>query len=434
MGKDLIDPGVSPTQIWFSPRPSELQALLVSLRSTLKEIPLTEKQASEVDFYLQKIFQQVAAAYASEPGRDPHPPELERLSFTRQPPVSQTNHLTFCSAAMHKLVQTAERTAGRDVPVLISGETGVGKELIARYIHLNSARRHAPLIPFNCAAVPRELFESQLFGHRQGAFTGATRGQVGVIRAAAGGTLLLDEIGELPLELQPKLLRFLQEGEVQPVGDDRPVQVQVRVIALTNRDLEAEVIAHRFRADLYYRLNIVSLGVPPLRHRREDIPVLVNFFLEKFSGMQREPPRRMTPEAMACLVAYNWPGNIRELSNLLLKLVTVTERDAVITLDDLPFEIRQPSLLPIASHGRELSGQNDARHSPVNLSLDLMLGEAIDLVERYYVRNALLRHHGQFSKAARQLGLSTFGLRKKYRRLFPAEDDPGNLAKDSATE
>jgi transcriptional regulator with PAS, ATPase and Fis domain len=434
MGSNLINPHVGASETSPLRPAAEMQATLSSLYAVLKKMSLPEQQALEVDDHLQEIFRQVHAFDISDKsGQSHHALQLKRLALIPSPPISRSNRLTFCSPAMHQLMQMAERAAGCDVPILISGETGVGKELIAHYVHLNSSHRLGPLVPFNCAAIPRELFESHLFGHRQGAFTGATREQVGVIRTAAGGTLLLDEVGELPLELQPKLLRFLQEGEVQPVGEGRPTQVQVRVIALTNRDLKAEVAANRFRADLYYRLNIIPLVVPPLRQRREDIPVLISYFMEKYGSLQGGNQRLLAPEALACLVAYPWPGNVRELSNLLLRLLTISERNAIITLNDLPLEVRQPSLLLESSIGTDLSGCASLA-CPMDISLDLMLDEAIVRVERHYVRGALLRHDGSFSKAARQLGLSTFGLRKKYRRLFTTQDQFDNLSIDPTTE
>lgn len=434
MGNDLINPHAVPPKTRSIRPTAEMQATFTSLYAVLKKMHLPELQALEVNEHLREIFRQVHTSDSTDQSGQPHRPlNLERLAVIRPPPISRANHLTYCSPAMHQLMQMAERAAGCDAPVLISGETGVGKELIARYIHLNSSQHLGPLIPFNCAAIPRELFESNLFGHRQGAFTGATREQLGVIRAAAGGTLLLDEVGELPLELQPKLLRFLQEGEVQPVGEGRPTQVQVRVIALTNRDLKADVAANRFRADLYYRLNIIPLVVPPLRQRREDIPVLVSYFMEKYGSLQGDNQRLLAPEALECLVAYPWPGNVRELSNLLLRMLTISERNAVITLSDLPLEVRQPSLLLESSIGKGLS-QCSVLACPMDISLDLLLDEAIFRVERHYVHGALLRHNGSFSKAARQLGLSTFGLRKKYRRLFPAQVQFDNRIINPATE
>ncbi|HYX26973.1 MAG TPA: sigma-54 dependent transcriptional regulator [Pyrinomonadaceae bacterium] len=400
-------------QQWFPSCSTELLATVASLHSILKDGPFSEKQILEVRFHLEKISGQISAPFADQGGHS----NLSAVQIISPPVIaSQENQLTFCSSAMHQLMTLAKRTANSDMPVLISGETGVGKELMARYIHLNSPSHGGPLIPFNCAAVPRELFESHLFGHKQGAFTGATKDQVGIIRAAAGGTLLLDEVGELPLDLQPKLLRFLEEGEVHRVGDDRPAHVKVRIIALTNRDLEAEVAAHRFRADLYYRLNVLQLTVPSLRERPEDVPILIDFFLDKYSIKTGNSKPRFTPDALERFAASYWPGNVRELNNRLLKLLTVAEHNGLITVDDLPSEIRLPSPADALEIDQRPNGHS---RGPIDLSADLMLGEAINRVERHYVRGALLRHDGNYSNAARQLGLSTFGLRKKYRRLFP---------------
>jgi transcriptional regulator with GAF, ATPase, and Fis domain len=237
--------------------------------------------------------------------------------------------LIAASPAMRRVLGDVGRLAGSHATVVINGESGVGKELIARALHQRSPRAGQPYIAFNCAAVPHELFEGHLFGYRKGAFTGAAADHAGVIRAADGGTLFLDEIGELPLDIQPKLLRFLDNAEVFPLGAQRPVTVDVRVIAATNRDLAAEVRRGHFREDLYYRLLVVPLVVPPLRARREDIVPLARFFARQQTEHGRAPA--FAPDALAALDAHTWPGNVRELRNVIARAFAYSPRPDVIT-------------------------------------------------------------------------------------------------------
>jgi transcriptional regulator with GAF, ATPase, and Fis domain len=221
------------------------------------------------------------------------------------------------SPALRKVLQQIEIVAPTEASVLILGETGTGKELLARAIHERSMRRERPLVKVNCSAIPRELFESEFFGHVKGAFTGALRDRLGRFQMADGGTLFLDEIGEIPLELQSKLLRVLQEGQFERIGEDRTRQVDVRIIAATNRNLQQEIEAGRFRQDLYFRLSVFPITVPPLRERNEDIPMLAHHFIERACARLNCPPARITPEQMEQLQSYHWPGNVRELQNVI---------------------------------------------------------------------------------------------------------------------
>ncbi len=221
------------------------------------------------------------------------------------------------NAGIRRIAQHAERAAEVQCPVLICGETGTGKELLARRLHQTGPRASKPFVPVNCAALTATLAESQLFGHEKGAFTGALGAAMGVFRAGEGGVVFLDEIGEMPLELQPKLLRVLQEREVTPVGSSTPVRIDVQVIAATNRNLEAEVAEGRFREDLYYRLNMVELQVPPLRKRIEDIPTFVDFFANRFAQRYQRPVWRPTAEELQMFCEYSWPGNVRQLSHVI---------------------------------------------------------------------------------------------------------------------
>ena len=239
------------------------------------------------------------------------------------------------SASMQEIFETVKKISDYKTTALICGESGTGKELIARALHYNSTRRAKRFVAINCGAIPENLLESELFGHRKGAFTDATRDKKGLFEVAEGGTIFLDEIGELPLHLQVKILRVLQEQEIRPVGDERLVKIDVRVIAATLRDLEQDVLAGRFRDDLYYRLNVITLRIPPLRERREDIPLLVNFFVKKHREKLGLPVYGISPEALQALSEYSWPGNIRELENCIERAMILTEGE-LISLESLP--------------------------------------------------------------------------------------------------
>jgi len=245
-----------------------------------------------------------------------------------------------CSVQMTNLQLEIQRVAQSDAKVLITGESGVGKELVAQAVHAGSPRADRPFMPVNCAGVPETLLESELFGHVRGSFTGAYRDKAGKLEIADTGTVLLDEIGEMSLRMQGLLLRFLETGELQKVGTDRIARtVDIRVIASTNRNLRDLIAQGLFRDDLYYRLNVVHLAVPPLRERSEDIPLLVQHFLDTYAARVPNGPRSISPEAMEVLKQYGWPGNVRELENVIERFI-VTSRSEVIAVEDLPIEVR----------------------------------------------------------------------------------------------
>ncbi len=332
--------------------------------------------------------------------------ELANGHTPNEPLPSPLEDFVYASPAMRALVNQIYRVRSSHSPVLITGESGTGKELIARAVHATSDRRDAPFVAFNCANVPPELIDSHLFGHEKGAFTGATQANPGVIRAADGGTLFLDEIGDLPLEVQPKLLRFLQEGEIFPLGARRPVRVNVRVISATHRDLEALVRAGRFREDLYYRLNVIPLHVPPLRERREDIPVLVRHFMNTLRP-PGVPAVSITSRAMEALVRYDWPGNVRQLRNEIERALVFVASEPVPTID-------LKDLSPAVQ--RALS---DKPSRPVRTALDS--NQPLDAVladtEKALIERVLAENRGRISAAARALGLTRQGLYKKMKRL-----------------
>jgi transcriptional regulator with GAF, ATPase, and Fis domain/tetratricopeptide (TPR) repeat protein len=328
------------------------------------------------------------------------------------------------SPAMQELVDEINKIRSSDVTVLVTGESGTGKELVARAIHTLSSRRDQSFIAFNCTAVPRELSEAYLFGYRKGAFTGAVNDSPGVLRAASGGTLFLDEIGDLPLDLQPKLLRFLQEGEIQPLGEQRPVKVDVRVIAATNCDLEKMVEERSFREDLYYRLNVIRLRVPPLRERRSEIQPLVHHYIEHYSQKFKRRDIHITPQAIDLLMVNDWPGNVRQLCNELQRIVARAEDGTLIKPQHLSRE-----LLTLAPALQPQTGKADdddhntgpALHSAAPQSQSAApshssLPDAIEHLERQMIADALHQHQGNVTRAARRLGLTRRGLQLKLAR------------------
>jgi DNA-binding NtrC family response regulator len=254
--------------------------------------------------------------------------ELARIKRSRSGTLSFKDIITR-SPRMQAVLRTAEKAAASTIPVLVEGQSGVGKELIARAIHGSGERRAKPFVAVNCGAIPDNLVESILFGHEKGAFTGATERHTGKFVEASGGTLFLDEVGELPLAAQVKLLRAIQEGEVEPVGAKKPVKVDVRLISATNRDLIADVKAGRFREDLFYRLHVFPIAVPALAERPEDVPELARHFLARFAAEEGKRVQRVSPEALALLSAYRWPGNVRQLENAVFRAVVLAEGDTI---------------------------------------------------------------------------------------------------------
>jgi hydrogenase-4 transcriptional activator len=304
------------------------------------------------------------------------------------------------SAAMQRVTEQIQRLQGSDLTVLITGESGTGKDLVARAIHAGSPRGQGVYLPYNCTSATRELADSQLFGHRRGSFTGAVADQPGVIRSAAGGTIFLDEVGDLPIDVQPKLLRFLEQGEILPVGETRPTRVDVRVVAATNADLEQRVTEGRFREDLFYRLSVIRIHVPPLRDRREEIPHLSTFFVREAAERLGRPDVRLSQETLDLFDSFGWPGNIRQLRNEIQRAVAMATPGRVIS----------PELLsPI------FSGQADV--GSLRRPRNVTLAGAVERVERDMIETALQRMAGNISQTARALGLTRRGLYLKIDRL-----------------
>lgn len=318
------------------------------------------------------------------------------------------------SEVMQRLRQDVELVGRSDFSVLITGETGVGKELVARAVHAASARSAEPMLYVNCAALPESLADSELFGHVRGAFTGAASDRAGKFEVASGGTLFLDEIGELALSVQPKLLRALQQGEIQRVGSDKLTHADVRVIAATNRDLAAEVAVGRFRADLYHRLCVYPLHVPPLRERADDISLLAGYFCDIARRRLGLGPVRLVPEAIAALRAYRWPGNVRELENVLsravLKAAAAVPRDGTVVV--------RPADLGADFATRESLPEVDSLPAlPEVLARELNLKEATLQFQRTLIQRTLAAHDGNWAAAARALGLHRSNLHHLATRL-----------------
>ena len=300
------------------------------------------------------------------------------------------------SKGFKDVMKLAEQVAPTDSTVLILGESGTGKEVIARYIHDLSTRAGAPFFSINCGALPESLLESELFGHVKGSFTGAVKDKEGMFTAAAGGTFFLDEIGEMTPATQIKLLRVLQEREVLPVGGTEALSVDVRVLAATNRNLDDDIKQGRFRSDLYYRLNVISLGLPPLRDRRDDIPLLIDAFVERLATERGDEVKELSVEALDAVIVYDWPGNVRELENALEHAITLS-RGRTIDVDALPDRVRNPKAAPIVA---ETDHDNPT----------------LDAIERAYIMWVLQAEGGNKSRAAEVLGIDPSTLYRKLGR------------------
>ncbi|HWP01996.1 MAG TPA: sigma-54 dependent transcriptional regulator, partial [Gemmatimonadaceae bacterium] len=300
------------------------------------------------------------------------------------------------SRAWLEVLRLAETVAPTESTVLLSGESGTGKEVVARYIHELSARADGPFLSINCGALPESLLESELFGHVKGAFTGAVRDKIGLFAAAARGTFFLDEIGETTPSTQVKLLRVLQHRQVIPVGATEPVPIDTRLVAATNRDLEEEMRRGNFRQDLYYRLNVIALHLPPLRARRDDIPLLVDSFLQKLAEQRGGEPKQLAPAALEAVLEYSWPGNVRELENALERAWILTEGEVI-----------QPEALP----------ERVVRPAPVRLVDERpRVNPTLDVIERAYIMWVLESEGGNKTRAAETLGIDPSTLHRKLAR------------------
>ncbi len=331
------------------------------------------------------------------------------------------------SEGMRQVLNLIRKSAPTRTNILIFGESGTGKELVARALHFNSPRKDGPIVTVNCGAIPESLIESELFGHERGAFTGATATKHGLFEAANKGTLFLDEIGELPLPMQVKLLRVIQEKNFHRVGGTESIEVDVRIIAATNRTLEEEVKKGRFREDLFYRLNVIQIQIPPLRERRDDIALLADFFLRKYAKETSKDIRRISPEAMNLLLAYDFPGNVRELENIIERSVAL-EMGQAVQVDSLPSHVVN------YEHKKEVFSlkEADQKFQQGTFALD----ELVDSFEKEWLLKALEKTHGSRSRAAKILGITSRSMRYRLKKhgIGSDDDDDSLLGLDEASE
>ncbi|KQT32473.1 nitrogen regulation protein NR(I) [Sphingomonas sp. Leaf412] len=399
--------GIERAQEVLATRPG-MPVIVLSARNTLT----TAVRANEAGAYdylpkpfdLDTLTRTVAAALARAGSSAPVEPRGEDLPLIGR------------SAAMQEVYRVIARVVSNDLTVLVSGESGTGKELVARAVHDLGARRAAPFVPINMAAIPRDLIEAELFGHERGAFTGAGQRNAGRFEQAAGGTLFLDEIGDMPIEAQTRLLRVLQSGEFTTVGGARTIRADVRIVAATNRDLQGAVASGQFREDLYYRLAVVPILLPALRERRDDVAELARHFLQKASD-EGLPRKTLDAGAVAALEAHDWPGNVRELENLMRRLAALSRDDHIGAAEVQGMIGRAAAVEPVGDVGIEAAVRamidRLARNDPAALDDGSLYDRVIGEVEKPLIEAMLARHGGNQLRAARAIGLNRNTLRKR---------------------
>jgi nitrogen regulation protein NR(I) len=386
-----------------------------SVENAVEAVKLGAFDYLEKPFEQEQIRQVVAKAISTY--------ALSRRDARPEEPLGRGRfRLVGQSPAIRQIYAVVEKVANTPSTVLITGESGTGKELIARALHENSSRHAGPFIKINCAAIPKTLMESELFGYDKGAFTGAVGAKPGRFELAHGGTLFLDEIGEIPVEMQVKLLRVLQESEFERVGGIKTIKVDVRLVTATNRDLQQEIVAGTFRDDLFYRLNVVPIHIHPLRERREDIPLLAEHFLAKFNDRLKKQIGSIAPEAIERLIAYHWPGNIRELENLMERTMLFCEGPAI-QVSDLPPEV--VAAVPAGASAATAATAavpvpvtaSDEASRPAASSLKEAVRAETERVERELIQRALDETGGNVTQAARKLKISRKSLQTKMKEL-----------------
>ena len=408
---DLKMPGADGLEVLkaVKRRQPDTEVVMMTAYATVNDAVLAMKQGAYD--YLQKPFDPDAAVLTVTRALERKRLKEQATNLRKELQSLHSFHnIVGKSRAMQDVYRLLEQAAGLDITVLITGETGTGKELAARAIHYQSARRDRRFVPINCGALPAELVESELFGHARGAFTGAVGAKQGLFEEAAGGTLFLDEVGELPLAVQVKLNRALQEGEIRRVGDNTPTKVDVRVVAATHRDLKAELQTGRFREDLYYRLHVFPVRMPSLNERREDIPLLAAHFLDKYARSFNRTLMGVTPEALRVLSGYRWPGNVRELENAVERAVAVAAGPEI-DARDLPAELRetQASSVPI--------------EALVKLTYKDALEMARDRFSRDYLLALMREFEGNVTRAAERAGVERESLHRLLKRFGVRSDD-----------
>lgn len=343
----------------------------------------------------------------------PLPPNAELIAAVLEAVTQDDRAMIAEDPSIKAVLEMADQVAPSHATVLISGDSGTGKELMARYLHQKSLRKNGPFISLNCAAIPENLLESELFGHEKGAFTGAVARRLGKFEEANGGTLFLDEISEMDISLQAKLLRAIQEKEIDRIGSNKPVKVDIRLIATTNRDLEKEIKAGTFRQDLYFRLNVINLQLPSLRDRKGDIPRLANFFIDRYSKQNELPPKTLSEAGLDKLLNHNWPGNIRELENTLHRAVLISRSDVI--GPEAILISGQPS---VAATMAETTAHAAPQSKPdeTNGQSDVLVGRTVADVEQELILNTLNKCLGNRTHAANILGISIRTLRNKLKQ------------------
>jgi DNA-binding NtrC family response regulator len=428
--------GIAAVVTDFQMKPRTGLDLLRGVRSRHGQLPVLMITAhGSIEHAVQSML-----AGASDYLAKPFPPErlLERLARLMPPPATATGSLVAADPATLALLDLARRVARTDATVLITGESGTGKEVVARFVHQHSARLRGPFVAINCAAIPENMLEALLFGHEKGAFTGAHDKHLGKFQEANGGTLFLDEIGELRLDMQVKLLRAIQQGEIDPVGSKRPVKIDIRLISATNRTLQDMVAQGSFREDLFYRLNVFPIAIPPLRQRKDDIPPLAAHFIARFAVEEGKKVLGLERDALELLLRYDWPGNIRQLENAIFRAVVLADA-AQLRVADFPHVAAQmgvtyevPAFAPSVQIQPAQAAPEETPDTAAGPAAPLPVasGEGpvavktadghvrrLEDVEHDLIRHAIARYEGQMSEVARRLGIGRSTLYRKLREM-----------------
>ena len=422
---DLIMPGLDgiETMEAVKTRQPDLPVIVLTASGGIETV-VNAMRAGAMDFFVKPASpERIAVSIRNALRVQTLQGEVKRLTKTSEGSLGFADMIAG-APAMRQVVRLGERAAKSDIPILVTGESGVGKELVARAIQAASNRASGPFVAVNCGAIPENLVESTLFGHEKGSFTGAIGKHMGKFQEADGGTLFLDEIGELPLDMQVKLLRALQEGEVDPVGSKRPVKVNVRIISATNRDLAEQVAEGAFREDLFYRLNVFPIEVPNLRDRREDIPALVRHFIGRFNAREGANIVDAAPETHELLAGYDWPGNVRQLENAVFRAVVLAEGDHLKPEDfpqisgltpaverEAPGAAEAVSILP----GEPAPDESEEMGGPVTITDENGDLRTLEQIERDLIEFAIEAYAGRMSEVARRLGVGRSTLYRKVR-------------------